>query len=120
MGSDEVNGSQSGEIKGQRTKPPTKYKKKKLSNEFFTSDGVLRECADIIDQLLDRRLVQEEMDDVYKQFVDMYHTEMSKFMKEIDMTKKSKKATRHTRKAYWDEELSSSWNDFHEAKKAFL
>ena len=52
--------------------------------------------------------------------IAMYHTEMSCFMKELKPTQKSKRKLRHTKKPYWDENLSALWSDFHKAEKLFV
>ena len=66
------------------------------------------------------RVKQDRIDEIYACFVEMYHKEMSIFMKEISRTKKSKKAIWWTRRPYWDEELSQSWKVFHDTEKAYL
>ena len=50
----------------------------------------------------------------------MYHREVSQFFKVIKPTQKSKKAIKHTKKAYWTEQLSTLWLSFHEAEKLFV
>ncbi len=86
----------------------------------MTSDQRLAQSASLIDALLEQRLNQERMDEIYAQFVNMYHEEMGLFMKEISTTKNSKKAIRWTRRPYWDNDLSLSWQEFHRAEKAYL
>ena len=99
------------------SEPPKRYKKTTLPPNFMESEERLLQCAELIDASLERNFNQERVDTVYSAFVEMYHAEMSIFMKEINRTKNSKKAIRHTRKPYWDEELSTTWNGFHKAEK---
>ena len=86
----------------------------------MTSEQRLTQCANLIESLLNGRLNHEKIDDLYVQFVAMYHEKMGLFMKEISMTKKSKKAIKWTRRPYWDNELSMFWQEFHSSEKAYL
>ena len=40
----------------------------------------LRECADLIDRILDRKLEQQTLDDMYDEMVNMYIAEMAEFL----------------------------------------
>ncbi len=101
-------------------KPPKKYRKGKLPNEFMQSEFAVARFTELIDELLQIRGEQEEVDSFYENFADMYHHELSCFLKEVKPTKKSKKAVRHTKKPYWTETLSELWSDFHKAEKLFV
>ena len=41
---------------------------------------------------------QEEVDKIYERMVNMYHSELSSFLKEVKPTQRSKRAIRHTKK----------------------
>ncbi len=86
----------------------------------MTSDQRLTDCATLIDRFLERSIDQNAIDTIYSDFVKMYHDEMSIFLKEINTTKRSKKAVRWTKRPYWDEELSETWDQFHKAEKLYL
>ena len=86
----------------------------------MTSHERLRECAELIDQMLDKKLAQDEIVTMYDEMVDMYMKEMSTFVQEIKNTPKSKKPVWLSRYAFWDESLSDAWKTFHEAERVFL
>ena len=56
---------------------------------------------------------------MYDKLVKMYHKELSCFLKEAKRTQNSKQRLRHTKKPYWDENLSILWADFHTEEKLF-
>ncbi len=78
------------------------------------------ECEEMISELLEQRLEQEQLDKLYERYVETYHSEMSLFYREIDRTPNSKRAAKHTNKAYWSEELTQLWRVYHEAEKLFV
>ena len=101
-------------------KPPTKYKKGVLPEEFMTGNDVLSKCSDLIDAIIESRGIQEEVDIVYDQFVKVYHEEISNFLKVAKVATKSRKSLRHVKKPYWNEHLSVLWQSFHEAELKYL
>ena len=77
---------------------------------------MLQRYLEIIDELLERNMTQDKLDDIDSRYV----TEMSKFLKALSNTLASKKATRHSIKGYWNENLTLLWKTYHEAEKAFV
>ena len=100
--------------------PPQKFRKKNLPENVMTSDERLRECVNLIDMTLDRKLNQQTFDTLYDSMVDMYMKEMAEFLQEIKKTPKSKKVVRFTSYAFWDERLSEAWKAYHVAEKVYL
>ena len=86
----------------------------------MTGNEFLMQCTDIIDKLLSDRLTTEHLDKIYDDLLNVYYNEMSNFLDEIKQTPASKKATRHTKLPFWDEELSLLWKDFHCAERVYL
>ncbi len=101
-------------------KPPTKYRRGNLPNEFMQSAERVNECMTLIDELITMKKEQETVDKVYDQMLTMYHTEISCFLKEAKPAQNSKKKLRHMKKPYWDETLSALWIEFHNAEKLFV
>ena len=64
-------------------KPPRRYKKKKLMDEFMSSPEKIAECADIIDALLRDRVCREKLDSLSESIIKVYTDEMSKFLKGV-------------------------------------
>ncbi len=62
----------------------------------------------------------EKLDALYDEVVAMYYDEMSRFLQLIRQTPKSKRAISHTKNPFWDEELSESWKEFHNAEQVYL
>ena len=91
-------GTRTRSVLGQKfNQPPRKYKKSHLPSEFMQSEVRITECVDMINELLSMRAEQEEIDSVYEKFVNMYHQELSCFLKEAKLTPRSKRAIRHTK-----------------------
>ncbi len=105
--------------KGKFDHPPCKFKRKQLPNEFMNTEEVIAQCSNLIDSLLAQRLDQQRVDEVYDSFVEIHMNEMSKFMKELDKTPKTKKFVSHSSKPYWTEVMTEKWKECHEAEKAF-
>ena len=82
---------------------PTRYKIHNIPDDIMYSSKTVEECTDMIYELLRQRLEQEQLDKLYEQYVETYHSEMSLFYKELDRTPHSEKAVRHTKKPYWSE-----------------
>ncbi len=101
-------------------KPQKRYRKCNIPDTFMTSTKRVAECPQLIDDIISARQTQEEIDQIYEQFVIMYHKEMSLFMKGVKNTSKSRKFLRYTKCPYWDEELSEASGKFHKAERAFL
>ena len=72
--------------------PPRRFNKKTLPDNFMTGDDILSQCSDLIDKLLQDRLTVERLDAMYDEMLNVYYSEMSKFLREIKQTPKSKKA----------------------------
>ncbi len=100
--------------------PPKRYRKGVVPDSFMTSEEILKTHQNIITELLDAKLQQEDLDELYDRIVDMYYSEMDKFLKEIKKAPASGKKVRHTKKPYWTEELSALWKEYHTCEKEYL
>ena len=101
------------------TPPPTRYKKGNFPDTFMNTEKTIQECGQLIDDMLYRCSTQEELDQIYDNYVNLYHAEMSTFLKKVDKTPKAKKILRHTPKPYWSEDLTLEWKICHEAERAY-
>ena len=63
---------------------------------------------------------QDELDVLYDDYVMLYQNQMDLYLKELDVTPKSKRAARHSIKPFWCEELTALWKAFHNAEKGFV
>ncbi len=84
------------------------------------SEEALANSSNLISKLLDEKLAQECMGKAYDEIITLYHTEMSKFLKEIEVAPSSAKSVRFTKRPYWTEELSISWKQYYEAERVYL
>ena len=101
-------------------KPPTKYKRGQLPEEFMGDENVLTKFSDLIDKLLVARGDQQEVDDLYDNLVHVYHEEVSKFLKIAKVATNSRRSLRHVKKPYWNETLSELWYEFHNAELKYV
>ena len=86
----------------------------------MTSEETLKKHSQLISDLLDSKLRQAELDQVYDRIVDMYYEEIKAFLKEVKKTPASSRNIRHTKKPYWTEELSAMWKQHHDCEKVYL
>ena len=56
---------------GEYSSPPKRFRKKPLPDSVMSSNDRLRQCAELIDQILDRKLEQESLDNMYDEMVNM-------------------------------------------------
>ncbi len=85
---------------------PTRYRVKTIPEDIMYSQNIVRECEDLIDELLRHRLEQESLDKLYERYVRTYFSDVSMHFKQLNRTPASKKATRHTSKPYWSDILT--------------
>ena len=69
-------------------KPPIKYRKGTLPDEFMQSTERVNECMGLIEELITMKQEQEEIDKVYEKMVTMCHSELSCFFKEAKPAQK--------------------------------
>ena len=100
-------------------KPPPRFRKQELPDEFLFDHDVIQQCDHLIDYFMNHGLQQDEIDSTYTKFVDIYLNEMKRYMKEVGAAPKSKKQFKHKLKPYWNEGLDDKWKLFHESEKCF-
>ena len=87
---EDIEQSEGGDIQYGEEKP-VKFKVNGVEPNFMSSPASAEKLVQLIDDLMDLRLKQAEVDAWYARFVCLYHEEMSNFYKKLDSTPKSKK-----------------------------
>ena len=72
-------------------KPPCRFRKGTLPDEYMTDVEVVKLYEDMINKLLESILTQEKIEGIYDDLFDTYQNDMAKYLKELDATPKSKK-----------------------------
>ena len=91
-----------------------------VKEDFLKSEEKREELLQLIDQLLEEKANQEQMDAWYESFVSMYHAEMHKFYRVLEDPPCSRKTYYIARKEWWTDELGVLAKKTLEAEKTYL
>ena len=63
-----------------------------VPNKYLNTPDVLQRCEELIDQMIEYRGGQNELDNLYDEYVSLYQREMDTYLRELSVTPKSKRA----------------------------
>ena len=84
---------------------PKRFKIDGVKDDFLQSSGNVTKLLALIDELLEIRKQQDELDAWYSDYVKIYHDEMARFYRLLEDTPESKKNYFISRKAWWSDDL---------------
>ena len=91
-----------------------------MPDDFLQSDLRRSAIVEAITRLETIQNNQIDIDSTYKDFCDIYHDELNTHLNYKDMTPQSAKRFRRSVKPYWNAEVQSLWNIYHEAERQYL
>jgi len=96
------------------------YNYRNIPDNMFSTEEWLRDMAPIIEELLQNRLTQEQVDNMYDSICINVLNEMDKFLEyNLVSTSKVKKRLKIS-KPFWDNELSQLWKEVSRTEREYL
>ncbi len=97
-----------------------KYKVNGVKPDFMASEERRNQLVAHIEQLMQVKQCQEELDKWYEAFVNIYHKEMDSFYKKLENTPKSAKNFHIMKKEWWTDDLTALAKETHRSEKNFI
>jgi hypothetical protein len=98
----------------------TRFNVKDVTENFLHSANAqtaIQNCITHIESVL---AIQQEIDDIYTMFCNVYYNEMESTLRKKNVHPNSKKRLRHSLKPYWTERLSQLWRELCDSEKRYL
>ena len=101
-------------------KLPPRFKITNVTSDFLASEQAKSELLQLIDEIEKCRNTQTELDCMYDRLCDMYVSEMGRHFRVIDNAAYSKRKFKCTQKEWWDDELTSLWQEMQQAEHNYI
>ena len=97
-----------------------RYNVRSLPQEFLNNESARTRLLELIEHIELTRDTQQEIDNIYAEFCETYHTEMNKWLRSKNVHPTAHKRLKRCTKPFWNENLSLLWNVLCEKEKQFL
>ena len=86
---------------------PKKNKAKSVPNSFFENDQFRTNILNLIDDILKINNQQQEIDNIYDDFIRIYSKQMDEYLDPVNFTNSSR--IRKNPKPWWNPDLTTKW-----------
>ena len=103
--------------------PPSYFSRFKITDvpeNFLSSEETNMNIEQLIQRISQWTNVQNDIDEVYKTFCEIYYDEMKKWFKPKNIIGKNKKKLKKCCKPFWCDELQNLWNELRNKENIFL
>ncbi len=102
---------------GDKPKAQPHFRVKAVPDEFMNRAESIAKCELLIDELINLRKKQEEVDKWYNHFTTAFQEEMKEFFKEVKDSKQAKKNLKFLVKPWWNDSLAELNKTVHKYEK---
>ena len=98
----------------------TRYVVSDISDQFLHSDVAQQAILHCIERIEQDLSDQHHIDDMYRDFCNVYYEEMDRTLRKKNVNPTAKKRLRHTLKPFWNTHLTKLWNDLSYKENLYL